>query len=212
MTAAFTPKQVRSSRIKLVLLWAIPIGLMIIAFPIMKLYQSGAYSYSTINKGILIQPHIQLNALTLTTDVTIEEETLWTDKWSIVVRGGADCDSECLDTLLLTRQTHILLNKEANRVQRIYLSTDPELNAELIEHLATENHYMKLAYVDEPANENTNELILAELDRALTSSNEQAQFFIVDPNGWAMMYYLNEHNGAAILKDLKRLLKYSKGR
>ena len=37
----------------------------------------------------------------------------------------------------------------------------------------------------------------------------EAQFFLVDPEGWAMMVYSAEHNGAAVLKDLKYLLKYS---
>ena len=97
-------------------------------------------------------------------------------------------------------------------MQRVYLSTVPALSDELSSHLAVENHYMKLAVVDEIANESANQLALIELDNVLASANQTVRFFLVDPDGWAMMYYLNEHDGVVILKDLKYLLKYSKER
>ncbi|MDA8963007.1 SCO family protein [Pseudomonadales bacterium] len=212
MTAAFTPKQVRSSRIKLVVLWAIPFGLMAIAAVVYNLVESGVISVGSKNEGVLIQPPIQLSGLALTTNVPLVRDNIWQGKWSIVVRGDADCDAECLDTLLITRQIHKRLNKEGNRVQRVYLSTVPALSEELATHLAAENHYMKLAVVDEIANESDNQLALVELDDVLAGANQTVRFFLVDPDGWAMMYYLNEHDGVVILKDLKYLLKYSKER
>ena len=212
MTAAFTPKQVRSSRIKLVVLWAIPFGLMAIAAVVYNLVESGVISVGSKNEGVLIQPPIQLSGLALTTNVPLVRDNIWQGKWSIVVRGDADCDAECLDTLHITRQIHKRLNKEGNRVQRVYLSTTPALSDELAAHLAEENHYMKLALVDQIANESANQLALVELDDVLASANQTVRFFLVDPDGWAMMYYLNEHDGVVILKDLKYLLKYSKER
>ena len=212
MTAAFTPKQVRSSRIKLVVLWAIPFGLMAIAAVVYNMVESGVISVGSKNEGVLIQPPIQLSGLALTTNVPLVRDNIWQGKWSIVVRGDADCDAECLDTLHITRQIHKRLNKEGNRVQRVYLSTTPALSDELAAHLAEENHYMKLAVVDEIANESANQLALVELDDVLASANQTVRFFLVDPDGWAMMYYLNEHDGVVILKDLKYLLKYSKER
>ncbi|MDG1293264.1 MAG: hypothetical protein P8O99_04055 [Pseudomonadales bacterium] len=220
MTASFSPKQVRSSRMKLVILWAIPFGLMAIAAVVYNLVESGVISIGSKNEGVLIQPPIQLNGLALTTNVPLARDNIWEGKWSIVIRGGADCDAACLDTLLITRQIHKRLNKEGNRVQRVYLSTESVLSEELTAHLAAENHYMKLAIVDEIANENANLEIsleasqeaLVELDKVLASANQTVRFFLVDPDGWAMMYYLDEHDGVVILKDLKYLLKYSKER
>ena len=113
--------------------------------------------------------------------------------------------SRCMDTLLLSRQIHIRLNKEANRTQRVYLSDAATLSQPLSEHLAAEHHYLTIAYSDS--------LSLAPLDQALLATAEarqsEAQFFLVDPEGWAMMVYSAEHNGVAVLKDLKYLLKYS---
>ena len=119
--------------------------------------------------------------------------------------AGADCHQRCMDTLLLSRQIHIRLNKEANRTQRVYLSDAAALSQPLSEHLAAEHHYLTIAYSDS--------LSLAPLDQAVLATAEarqsEAQFFLVDPEGWAMMVYSAEHNGAAVLKDLKYLLKYS---
>ncbi|MGB1191891.1 MAG: hypothetical protein ACPG3T_03115 [Pseudomonadales bacterium] len=205
MTATLSPQQVRANRIKLLLLWSVPFGLMALAGLVYTMVQSGYISVGS-------QPPIQLSELVLTTSKDIDKSSLWQDKWSIVVRGGADCDSACSETLKLTRQIHIRLNKEANRVQRVYLSTEPALSDELTAHLATENHYMKVAVVNSTAGQLNNPITMAELDIALAGSNQTARFFIVDPDGWAMMYYLDGHDGGAILKDLKYLLKYSKER
>jgi len=185
---------------------------MAIAAVVYNLVESGVINVGSKNEGVLIQPPIQLNGLALTTNVELARDNIWAGKWSIVVRGGADCDADCLDTLLVTRQIHKRLNKEGNRVQRVYLSTAPALSDELTAHLAAENHYMKIAVVDEIANEETNQLALIELDNVLASASQTVRFFLVDPDGWAMMYYLNEHDGVVILKDLKYLLKYSKER
>lgn len=216
MTAEFSPKQVRASRVKLVLLWSVPFGLMAIAALVYALVQSGYINISSKNEGVLIQPPIQLSQLSLTTTKDSDKKTIWQNKWSIVVRGGADCNDACAEALLLSRQIHIRLNKEANRVQRVYLSTAPALSDELTAHLASENHYMKVAISSDPVGgiegESINQTTMAELDNALAASGQEARMFIVDPDGWAMMYYLGEHDGGAILKDLKYLLKYSKER
>ena len=218
MTASLSPQKVKANRIKLALLWSVPFGLMAIAGIVYALVQAGYISVGSKNEGVLIQPPIQLSKLAITTDLESDRSNLWQDKWSIVVRGGADCDAACLDTLLLTRQIHIRLNKEANRVQRVYLAAAPSsatavldsltaesaLSDELTAHLATDNHYMKVAIA--------NSAQLTVLDNALIAGDQTARFFIVDPDGWAMMYYLEDHDGGAILKDLKYLLKYSKER
>ena len=218
MTASFSPQQIKANRIKLALLWSVPFGLMAIAGIVYALVQAGYINVGSKNEGVLIQPPIQLSQLALASDIDPDKSNLWQDKWSIVVRGGADCDAACLDTFLLTRQIHIRLNKEANRVQRVYLAAAPSsttaapesltvesaLSDELSAHLATDNHYMKVAIA--------NAAQLTVLDNALMAGDQMARFFVVDPDGWAMMYYLEEHEGGAILKDLKYLLKYSKER
>ena len=203
MATVTESKVVWQNRLKLILLWMIPFGLMILAGVIYNLAESGQISVASKNQGYLIQPPVQISQLALTSSK--DTDNIWHGKWTIAIRGGADCDQLCMDTLLLTRQIHIRLNKEANRTQRVYLSDEAALSQPLSEHLAVEHHYLKIAYSDS--------LYLAPLDQAVLETAEarkkEAHFFLVDPEGWAMMVYGAEHDGAAVLKDLKYLLKYS---
>ena len=203
MTAVSEDNVVWQNRFKLILLWMIPFGLMLLASVIYHLVQSGQISVASKNQGYLIQPPVQLSELALTSNK--DSDNIWRGKWTMAIRGGADCDQRCMDALLLSRQIHIRLNKEANRTQRVYLSDAAALSQPLSEHLAAEHHYLTIAYSDS--------LSLAPLDQAVLETAEarqsEAQFFLVDPEGWAMMVYSAEHDGAAILKDLKHLLKYS---
>ncbi len=213
-----TPAQRRGNQIKLLVLWLVPIGLMAIAGICYYLVQTGQLNIGSKNHGALLQPPLQLHELLPEAqhlDVTghaLEAGSLWQGKWTLVVRGGVGgqqaCDNRCQENLYLTRQLHIRLDKHANRVQRVLLSPlgqAPNKDAALSEFLQREHRLAKYYVAGE-----TN---LARLDAALRSgAGEAARFFIVDPAGWAMMYYLDEHNGNAMLKDLKHLLKYSRAR
>ena len=126
---------------------------------------------------------------------------LWTKKWSIVFRGDADCDQRCSEDLYLTRQVHVRLDKDANRVQRIYLHESPNLAAPLQALIDTEHRYLQLVSVKS----------LATLDSALEAV-PGARFVLVDPDGWAMMAYDDRHQGEDLLTDLKHLLKFSRSR
>ena len=68
MTAVNENKIVWQNRFKLILLWMIPFGLMLLASVIYNLVQSGHISVASKNQGYLIQPPVQLGELVLTTD------------------------------------------------------------------------------------------------------------------------------------------------
>jgi hypothetical protein len=198
------PKNRRLNRIKLMILWLIPVGLMALAGISYYLVQSGRMSVGSTNNGILIQPPIQLNEL-LADSLQLQADepgSPWQGKWTLVIRGNADCAPPCSAALQLSRQIHIRLDKNANRVQRLLLTDQLPLGAAIQTNIAEQHRFLKVATADAQA--------LAEIDNATTSAAaEPAQFFVVDPQGWAMMYYLAEHEGNAVLKDLKHLLKYS---
>lgn len=203
-----TPEQVRANRLKLLLLWMIPLGLMAIAGIVYALVQAGYMAVGSKNNGDLIQPAVQLSDLTITTpvDASYSSEQLLNSKWSIVVRGSEQCDEACKEALYLSRQIHVRLDKAANRVQRVYLSDAP-VAADAQAYFASEHRYLKIAVADKQA--------LIEIDGHLTAIGEDkkpASFFLIDPQGWAMMAYHSEHDGGLILSDLKYLLKYSRER
>ena len=204
-----------ANRIKLMVLWLIPFGLMAIAMFCYYLVQSGQMTVSSKNHGSLVQPPLQLNELlgniqhSDSSGQPLDLDNPWQGKWTMVVRGDVDgaeqCSQSCRDNLYATRQLHIRLDKNANRVQRVYLTHNPKADADFSAFLQEEHRLTKFYVADQAS--------LASLDSALrTPSGEAASFFLVDPAGWAMMFYSSEHTGNGKLKDLKHLLKYSRER
>ncbi|NNL57609.1 MAG: hypothetical protein HKO71_07635 [Pseudomonadales bacterium] len=211
---SISPAQRRSNQVKLLVLWLVPFGLMAIAGLCYYLVQTGQMTIGSKNHGVLLQPPVQLHDVlpglqayqgSVAPASEDKEQLPWAGKWSIVVRGDAQCSRACRDNLYLTRQLHIRLDKNANRVQRIYLSDAPTLGDEFVEHVARE-HLLLKSYRAQAAS------LLALDEKLVSGDGEPARFFIVDPDGWAMMYYLQDHDGNAMLQDLKHLLKYSRER
>ena len=208
MAKTFSPQEIRANRIKLLILWLVPFGLMAIAAAVYAMVQSGYISIGSKNHGELIRPPIQLSELAPTTNNSEYPSypELWDKHWSLVIRGAGSCDQRCVDTLYLTRQLHVRLDKNANRAQRVYLSDAP-VGEELQALLAAEHRYMKVAVASKEQ--------LAALDTVLARTGPEqadARFFLVDPQGWAMMAYLDRHEGGLILQDLKHLIKFSRER
>ena len=80
----------------------------------------------TSNRGALVQPPRQLN------DQILRDETgsniKFADlapRWAMVVPVvGGRCDADCENSLYVTRQIHLAMGKEYNRLRRLYVSTD----------------------------------------------------------------------------------------
>ena len=47
------------------------------------------------------------------------------ERWTLLYVGAGHCDPRCQDVLHLTRQTRIALNKDSERVRRVFLATGP---------------------------------------------------------------------------------------
>ncbi len=80
----------------------------------------------TANRGTLVQPPRQLD------DQTLRDESGSSIKfadleprWAMVIpAAGGRCDEACENTLYVTRQIHLAMGKEFNRLRRLYVSTD----------------------------------------------------------------------------------------
>lgn len=203
MQQEFTPQQIRFNRLKLFALWMIPFGLMAIAGLVFVLEQRGVISLGSKNNGILIEPPIQVSEWALTYDNNTDLEDLFDGHWTIATLGNEHCDKDCQAKLHLTRQIHVRLDKEANRVQRIHFTESLPLDSSFSSLVESEYRYLKVAQLESAQ--------LELLNGALGPDASQMHFFLIDPQGWAMMYYLPEHDGGLALKDLKHLLKYSRG-
>jgi hypothetical protein len=138
--------------------------------------------WGTTNNGVFVDPPRNISDLALTVDGM---PWLESDKWWLFVNVGAVCDAECERALHQLRQLHVLLNKEANRVERALL-TDGSFPVS--DYLAA---YPGLVHMVAP---------VGALEQGI---------FIVDPLGNLVFYYPLEDAGKPVLDDLKRLLKLS---
>ena len=156
----------------------------------------------TNNNGVLIKPPRAIAELPLrfANDQSFDFAKQ-PKRWSILIPVAAHCDDRCQQTLYITRQIHIALGKDADRVQRYLVATHWPLDAEF-EKLLPKHPKLQILKID-----------AATFDRYFAQSQLQPlrdqQYFLVDPAGWLMMYYNPRHSGKAVMKDLKFLLSNS---
>ncbi len=216
MTTVLTPEQRRSNQIKLLILWLVPVGLMGIAGLCYYLVYTGQMTIGSKNNGDLLVPPPRMQEV-FSQAPEADLRDVWEGKWSIALRVIGRCDEACEQALYLSRQLHIRLDKEADRVQRVLLIEDLAYDANLAETIAKEHTLLKVLPIGS-ANSGMNQLDqLLQQNVAGTKTPPQSgvpqlAFFLVDQAGFAMMTYHNGHEGNAILQDIKHLLRYSRKR
>ncbi|MGL6162252.1 hypothetical protein [Microbulbifer sp.] len=156
----------------------------------------------TVNQGELLQPPRSIEHLPLLEPGGAPLDLLSeSPKWRYLILPGGDCAAECEKLLYTTRQVHIRLGEKADRVERLLVSAIP-LSEERRAELREQHPRLRFAVQESAA-----------LDGLLRDTNrprlERASTLLVDQQGFAMMVYDNHHNGNQLLKDIKRLLKYS---
>ena len=158
----------------------------------------------TTNHGDFIQPTRDIAELPL---LTLEGEQWRYDnqkiKWRYLIADDGRCQQACRDMLYLTRQVHIRVGKNSQRLERLYLLLGDELAPDVKAFLENEHHYLRIIKTS-----------TGDYNRWLSDSDIQwaegsARALLVDQAGQAMMYYTPEHDGNGLLEDINHLLKYS---
>lgn len=213
-------KQIRNNRLILLTIAGIPLTMILAATWLWYFVINGELdllgAIGTANRGQLIQPprHLEGLAMKEDTGAAIQYADL-PRKWRLVVANeGPDCNAACEHNLYLTRQIHIAMGKQFNRIGRAYMSETSAPDTRLtISRLSDE----------QPAPESFTALLASEHrgTRALTLpagsyqglfAEEQANestWFLVDPAGWVMMSYNEAIHYKDVISDLKFLLKNS---
>lgn len=115
------------------------------------------------------------------------------EHWALLQVLPIECDLKCQDNTYMLRQVNTLLGKNMDRVQRYILF-----------NRSYENQYQYL--------NNYPKVIV--LDKSETLYNKLSKMddgiFIVDPFGKIILGYNQNFEAKGLLKDLKKLLKYSK--
>ena len=159
----------------------------------------------TINKGDLLTPATAITGLTLLDQQGQTVDLLAGKKmWRMIVVANNDCDKLCIKQLYTSRQVHKRLSEKSVRVERAFLNTSAAYSDKLKATLDADYPRLK-QYRVSPAAWSA---LMTKTSVAELPLNGHSVYYI-DQQGFAMMSYQPTHEGADLLDDIKRLLKYS---
>ncbi|MRI33339.1 hypothetical protein EOPP23_10120 [Endozoicomonas sp. OPT23] len=148
------------------------------------------------NKGELLLPPASFQSMNLSQNGQTFDIEQIDGKWGIVVIGESGCTSDiCQESLYQTRQAHVALGRETDRVVRLFISGSG-LPASSLQEEHPEVFWLK---ADKAS-------VLETLKKTEWPAN---RYYIVDPLGNIMMQYEAGQYGRDLIKDLQKLLKAS---
>lgn len=199
-----TDPAVKGSRRQFLLLLAIFAMPVLAAYAVYFLFPSLRPS-GTTNYGQLVQPARPLPELRLVDAAGQPAATgLFKGKWSMVYLAPADCAEACRQRVYHSRQIRTALDRDARRLQRVYIVPDAASLA-AAKALFSVEHPDLVFFADSgvPGGRAADFFQPAPADALL----------MVDPLGNWFMVYPPKSDAVAdfkgILKDLKKLLKQS---
>ena len=195
-----------NSRQGLVLLGLLFMAPAFVAWVMHHTGEEGWRPEGTTNRGTLVHPArpLSMPADMMVADVPANDYLQ--GKWTLLYIGDADCDEVCNNNLYKMRQVNIAQNENMKRVQRMYLVRDEAVPGMLVELLDKEYPKMQVVLVPDALAEQ----FAADFLIDGVSMDAAERVYIIDPMGNLMMYYAADADPGGMLKDLKKLLKYSK--
>ena len=133
-------------------------------------------------------------------------ETPLHGKWTLVYLLRGECRETCLQNLYRMRQLRLATGKNAGRVQRAVLVVDGDRDTLTGEQLQDFPGQLVLFPEDMDGNALQTLFGLSTGDRPFA----QDRLYLADPLGNLMMSYAGTVDPGGIIKDLARLLKYSR--
>ena len=121
----------------------------------------------------------------------------FTHLWSLVYVGAPACDDSCANALYVMRQTHLGLNADMPRVQRVFIATGAPVPEPFKEEHAG------LLVIDGTGHDG--EKLVRQFPEAIRTH----AIFIVDPLGNLMMQFDTRTDPKGLRDDLTKLLKLS---
>ena len=197
-----TPEAARSSRLKLALMFLLPLAA--VGAATLVFYTGVGIPKSTFNKGELVQPPRQIDDVRVSTP----DGAAWRHQdgnydWSLLVVNAGACADACRERLYLTRQVRTALGRDAGRVSRLYLQLDATADPDFEAFVKAQHPDLELLRAD------------ADAVRGLLGPAGEPDpvgehpIYIIDQRGFVMMRYLARHSGHDTIADLRFLLKYS---
>jgi cytochrome oxidase Cu insertion factor (SCO1/SenC/PrrC family) len=166
------------------------------------MFFSGFTPSAFTNKGELIQPVIDIEALAIVDDsnVSVERDDVTKRKWNMVYFAGASCDQACNDSLLKIRQVNIAVGKNAYRLRHMIVHLEPPDE--------TFQALIKSDYPDARRLYADRQKIRAVL-QPISGGSDANTVYLMDPIGNIMMRFTEEMPGKWLIHDLNKLFKVS---
>ncbi len=186
--------------IALCLIFLVPLG------AAMYTYNSDKLFNRTTNRGILIQPPINMLSLPLSNPKgeAIKQPAL-RGHWLYIYVSPRACGKTCQQNLYNIRQIRTAIGKDQGRVRRAILTFTGTVKDNTLNNLL-KNDYKGTAHFEISRSRFANLIEhLPSAKLALTTG----YLYLVDPQGNLMMGYAPGAKPADILKDLEKLLKIS---
>jgi hypothetical protein len=154
-----------------------------------------------VNTGELVQPPRPLPALPLPLwGAGSTPANFLKGKWTFLYVAHGACAQVCRSNLYETRQVRVALDRDMNRVQRVFIAAEDccDLKALREQHpdLTTVRSGSEVAP------------LLAIVNQG-GAANTEDRIYIVDPLGNLMMSYAPNARPKGMLEDMKRLLRLS---
>jgi hypothetical protein len=121
-------------------------------------------------------------------------------KWTFLYVQHGRCDDECRRHLYDTRQVRLALDREMNRVQRVFIGDSDCCDFEALKAAHPDLMVIRASPADES---------LLTLLPVRTGAENSHRVYLIDPLGNAMMFYAPDVKSKGMLEDMKRLLRLS---
>jgi len=187
-----TPGQSKA-RLQLILIAAVFLGPLLIAA---WLYFQGdpLQPAGRTNHGALLEPIINIGEVLPESPI----HDLQDAAWLLVYPNGNSCDERCETALYTMRQSRLMLGKEMDRVQRVFLhGVSPPDRVFL-----AEEHQGLITIEDSK--------LVALLDNKRPADIPASGYYLIDPLGNLVMYFHPDLNPADMVDDIKHLLRLSR--
>ena len=184
-------ERAKRGRIQFLLIAAVFFGPLLIAA---WLYYGGdaLQPESRANHGTLLEPIVNLN------DSVPGSSILEGRLWLLLYADDNACGETCLESLYTLRQSRLMLGREMDRVQRVFLHGD-----EAPDNLLIADEHKGLITLQDDA-------LRTVLENKKPEEIADGGYFLIDPHGNLVMYFDPGINPADMVDDIKRLLKLSR--
>lgn len=201
-TEEHVPPAGRRQKLTLVILGLIFLAPALSAWLIFNFTNVGRDNGGKVNHGDLVVPPRKIANIVLSDPLHKGQPQRLYGKWSIVYLVSGGCDKTCDYKLYTMRQLRLAMGRDDDRVQRILVVYGSD--ATVLSEVQEKNYAGQLLV---RASKQLQAVFkLTDTEQPLNLH----RLYIVDPRGNLMMSYRDGTNPTDIIKDLKRLLKYSR--